>query len=338
MNKKKWIIESCILVILIIATVIIVSVISRKRTDAENPNVRYFDGGKNVDNIEWISVAEDGVSTCIVQYEAEPYYSIVPGKYIIGSSVKGKEELIASCLEYNYEYDVHEVYVYDIYTGEKKFLFNEAALMEECPGMQVPLDDPGCYIIDEQFVYLDVWERRPSEGMSYDDVSDKDYIYVNIEDGSYSIQEEAIESWNTYSIRIFTRLEEKILLKNNLPEGMIEKINPYFYARPYQNFEGVFEVRGLAEYLPEHNEVLYGMFPGLEQYRGEEDCYICLYIAGNPTAEELLRLFMEDGQEISFEGAVLSGEYTVDGEDHEIHSFEEYEQWDILYAEYEDQQ
>ena len=100
-----------------------------------------------------------------------------------------------------------------------------------------------------------------------------------------------------------------------------------FFLMEYHNFEGVYQIEIMAKYLPKQNEALYGMFPELEQYRGEEDCYVCLYIGGYPTAEELLRLFMEDGQEISFEGVVMSGEYSIDGEEHEIHSFEEYEQW-----------
>ena len=38
-------------------------------------------------------------------------------------------------------------------------------------------------------------------------------------------------------------------------------------------------------------------------------------------------VLVEDGQEISFEGCVLPANSSKDGQEHEIHSFEEYEQW-----------
>ena len=155
---------------------------------------------------------------------------------------------------------------------------------------------------------------------------DVGYIWVNIEDGSYSVQESGIEKQSTHTTDIFLCLEEHRLLRNNLPNEMLEELY-YFYSFPYQNYEGVFEVRGLAEYLPQNNEFLYSLFPELEQYRGEENCYIYMLIGGNPSDEELLRLFMEDGQQISFSGGLLSGQYTIDGEDHEIYSFEDYERW-----------
>ena len=45
------------------------------------------------------------------------------------------------------------------------------------------------------------------------------------------------------------------------------------------------------------------------------------------TDEEVMRLLMEDGEEISFEGCVLPADESKDGEEHEIHSFEEFYQW-----------
>ena len=53
---------------------------------------------------------------------------------------------------------------------------------------------------------------------------------------------------------------------------------------------------------------------------GEEDI-VTFYIGGAPTAEEILKLFLEDGEEISFEGCVLPAKLSIDEQDHEIRSF-----------------
>ena len=285
--------------------------------------------GINLDSIEWMGVAPDGVSTCLVEYGATPsIYDVVPGKYIVHEDVEEYTRAVfydEECLGFEDYHEVFELYLCDIKTKERTHIYDIKELVEQ--------NYPGCYISSYGGVYE--WEgQNVYEVCITEKEWEEDYpweelcLYISIQDKSYAIYEKEIEKWSIHTTDIFYRLNEERLLLNNLSFEMLEEMgHPYIYALPYQNFEGVFCIDGLAEYLPEHNEVLYGMFPGLEQYRGEENCYICLYIGGNPTAEELLRLFMEDGQEISFEGAVLPGEYSIDGEDHEIHSFEEYEQW-----------
>jgi len=79
--------------------------------------------------------------------------------------------------------------------------------------------------------------------------------------------------------------------------------------------------------LPAENQLLYTEFPRLKEYEGSDEDWVYLYFAKDLTGEEILSLFVEEGEEISFEGCVLPAEYSIDGQDHEIHSFEEYEQW-----------
>ncbi len=329
--KKKWmIVSSCLLIFMIGLGVVYLN--NQKEEQIEDDQKIHFDyefaKEDHVENIEWIGVAEDGVSTCIVQYDKCPFfYNVVPGRYIIEFSESWSRKYIGYEEGFAYEYDYSESYVYDIETGERRELFDFMSLMEQYPDMQ--MSDSlisGCFVLEDgSSIYQRIIEPRAQVGVSSDE-RDPDYIWVNIEDGSYSIEEERIkeEPWNRTSIFIY--LEDDRLLKNNLPNKMLEEMS-YTYASPYKNYEGVFEVCGLAEYLPRKNEALYSLFPELEQYRGEENCYIYMLIGGNPSDEELLRLFMEDGQQISFSGGLLSGQYTIDGEDHEIYSFEDYERW-----------
>lgn len=322
------IVNIVVMVVFMIVTPISIEVGLEKYIDEHN--ISFFTISEDMDDIEWIGVAEDGVSTCIVEYEEVPYYCIVPGKYIIGTEVNGCQ---ATTLypEYTngYAYDRFDIYVYDIKTGEKRFLIDVLEVLESYPGMQVSFGNR-CAVIDGQDIYQRNFELYPHQGGSYED-ENRDYLCINVVDGSYSIEEEKAKNWNSGKLGIFTVPEDDQLLWNNLPSDMMAWMEDKwsgasFYVDEYENYEGVFEVSGLAECLPEHNEALYGMFPELEQYRGEEDCYIRMYIAGNPSAEELLRLFMEDGQEISFENVVLDGMWSTDGQEHELRCFEDFEQ------------
>lgn len=91
--------------------------------------------------------------------------------------------------------------------------------------------------------------------------------------------------------------------------------------------EGIAEVEIKAYALPEENKELYSKFPGLKQYQGQEDLVAQIFLGNYPSAEEIMKLFLEEGQEISFEGCVMDGKYSIDGLPHEINGFEEFDQW-----------
>ena len=96
---------------------------------------------------------------------------------------------------------------------------------------------------------------------------------------------------------------------------------------------GYWCIRLTKDTLPKENSILYTEFPGLKGYQGADNDLISIYISGDISAEEILSMLIEEGEEISFEGCVLPAESSIDGKEHEIHSFEEYEQW----KKYEDQ-
>jgi hypothetical protein len=80
-----------------------------------------------------------------------------------------------------------------------------------------------------------------------------------------------------------------------------------------------------SNYLPQESQELYSRFPGLRDYIGEEDLNVSVIISNDITNEEILLMFMEDGRDINFEGAVLRAGWSIDGEEHEIHSFEDFD-------------
>jgi hypothetical protein len=80
-----------------------------------------------------------------------------------------------------------------------------------------------------------------------------------------------------------------------------------------------------SNYLPQESQESYSRFPGLRDFIGEEDLNVSVIISNDITNEEILLMFMEDGRDINFEGAVLRSGWSIDGEEHEIHSFEDFD-------------
>jgi len=94
----------------------------------------------------------------------------------------------------------------------------------------------------------------------------------------------------------------------------------------FQN-EGIAEISITTYALPKENKELYSKFPGLKQYQGQEGLVAQIFLGNYPSAEEVMKLFLEEGQEISFEGCIMDGKYSIDGLPHEINSFDEFDQW-----------
>jgi hypothetical protein len=92
-------------------------------------------------------------------------------------------------------------------------------------------------------------------------------------------------------------------------------------------FPGLVSIRLEATNLPQESQVLYSMFPGLRDFTGQEGLFLSFWIDGHPTAEDILTMFMEDGQEISFEGSIMSTDWSIDGQEHQIYSFEDFFEW-----------
>lgn len=108
-------------------------------------------------------------------------------------------------------------------------------------------------------------------------------------------------------------------------------IRRYVGDREFRVWEGrhsgQVDIRMTGAHLPSESVELYRRFPGLERLIGNRGIEVVITLNGYPTAEEIMSLLMEDGQEISFEGSVLSETRSIDGQEHEINSFEDFFRW-----------
>ena len=332
MNKKKIkIIIQCICIVTILIVLAFIakylfSVWQDKQTEKElQIQEEYY-----VDEIVWMGVAEDGISTCVVENVNDKSIRILPGKSVFLASISGVEN---ECCGTEYtEYLLHEYSIQDGTLERTVDITNISGSYPEYILNQIY----SLFILDEE-VYIRVrLAIRPEEGETIYDYMDRQniwkYLFINIETG------EVVEEFNGQYTDMLMLDNYNIL--NNVP-FLSDNISEDF-AEKYYNFEslakfswkpnGCFKMDIEAIDLPHQNEELYSLFPELKNYIGQEGYYIHLVIGNSPSAEYLLRLLMEDGKEISFEHMEpIPADESIDGQEHEVHSFEEYYQWKDIY-------
>lgn len=242
-----------------------------------------------------------------------PFY-IFPGKYIFLRDV-----------EYSYDTEQEDVLeikkavytVCDLKTGEEIRTIDAKEIAEKVDSDMKLITLLSPYIIagKDREVYLKFFLEDNSDPCDRSPAT-KSNLYVSTETGECIVRQggDPLEraqtvygnptenkQENTHNIWLFEKIE-------------LEEANGFipFYCE-YDGKEqpglevcewgyGILEIKTLKKYLPEHNEKLYGEFPGLKEYEGEDDDIITLYVVANDTVEEVFEWLLEDGEEISFEG------------------------------------
>ena len=308
----------------------------------EQEELTYYSGSMSLDEILLLEESSEGDGICMV-YRKEDY----PAFLLLGSDqfILGRDSE-------------------DWYRGEELEDFNEVYTLYDLQGeavSRVSLKDlesalpkelrfPPKYRRTDWFTYQNKWylaieteyrEEKVRLQRKRDKI-DEDMLVIDLESG-----EPRIKTWETYlkmlqydqedseyqdALRI---LRNKTFVHTNGFQSSQEYeenpekgvyINVFCRANiPYIE-KGVAEIDIPGEGLPENNQALYAQFPGLKQYRGEE-YEILIYLTDKPDAEEILRLFLEDGQEISFDGVTVTAEHSADGQEHKIESFEDWNRW-----------
>ena len=179
----------------------------------------------------------------------------------------------------------------------------------------------------------------------YWEVENRSYIYFNIDTNTMTIlypdeyADSSIPETRTEVLERAKEFERNMYILKDKELGLLEKNG--FRRLRWDDYEwvvggiviklrrdaGIAVIEIQKGSLPEENAVLYTEFPELKNYVGEDNDMVCFFLEGYPTPEEILSMLIEEGEEISFEGCILPAESSIDGKEHEIHSFEEYEQW-----------
>lgn len=289
---------------------------------------------------------EEGIgqgNTCFVlnPVKYSRSYGVLKSEYIYFTQCKYKENGYYGPYGNATEIDYVKVKFYDVSTRKK---IGEVDLTEIIRGyleQGFEWDKQTCfvYVVNDREAYAELhvvkYDRNTSPSqeiltlcinLNTREVEEYDFEREHSLNSRYANAikrpEALVEKERVYNFSMGILEDEIGLLEEN---GFTEEESGNFWVRAID--ETSIYIHLEAGMLPEENERLYKEFPGLKGYEGKaaDDVYICLN--GYLTAEEVLSMVLEEGQEISFEGCVLPAESSVDGKEHEINSFEDYYQW-----------
>jgi len=282
------------------------------------------DREESIDELLYVEINQNSGDICIVKSRKSTlrHGQISPDGYVY------MRNFIYKYKERNGIYDIKikksQLDVYDLGTREKIKSYDLGDIVEQYAPDSKWYGDLFSYQTKKGDLYFMI-RTRGKEKHAY-----ANCIYINFEtdkitvldpDSEFKEVDEVMEECDrNYNTNLhYLLFEDEIgLMKANGLNGTFLKND---------TDKGYWCIEIDKDILPEENSILYSKFPGLKDYRGEdgERVYICLM--EEPTPEEVVTMLLEEGEEISFEGCVLPAESSIDGQEHEIHSFEEYEQW-----------
>lgn len=109
-------------------------------------------------------------------------------------------------------------------------------------------------------------------------------------------------------------------------------------VRTLSFFEGCRQIHFTdIENIYENNTKLFTMFPELKILCDEikkndinkvrAKLAVDIVLTGNPSEEEIMSIILPEGREVSFDGVKINAENSVDGKEHDIHSFDEWREY-----------
>ena len=148
----------------------------------------------------------------------------------------------------------------------------------------------------------------------------KKTLYTNFQNEETMIKPRMTEDWLLARSRYVDIFSRKFL------ESNMENC-PYVTTMYY--WEDAVKLSFTTDKLPKNNKKLYEKFPDLKEKLEELEekglrARLEVVLTGKPSYEEIMELLMEEGREPVFEGIKISAEDSVDGEEHEVHSFDDW--------------
>ena len=178
----------------------------------------------------------------------------------------------------------------------------------------VSINNKACVKVDIEYSPRSVKENREWEKKSvYIDLLSKDYVKSESLPSAEKIEKDK----GIYSL--FYQLSNEVEI------GFFVEENLYW--------EGVFNITCLnAEDITENYKKLYEKFPDLKEKletlkKEGKDLQLSIVLTGDPDFEEIAELIQEDGKEFSFERVIVKERESVDGEEHQVKSFDEWRKY-----------
>ena len=286
-----------------------------------------------------VSSLGDGIVVASSERAFWSYRNYIPNYYMAFFDSTGwRKDLGSSRIIWRYE--TVKTHIYDLRTGERIETIDVLELLDTFPqemeGYQlrgwvsIRKDNEGALSINWPVVNIPTSPHTPEMLKTLSlDLNERKVTLNRVEDtGSNYIYRTQEQSELIRQLAIFRgwdadESEEHRFLNNN-GITLIDDRRTRVWSG---GLSGQVEITMTGSHLPHESYELYSRFPGLKEFIGRGNIEVVIIIDNYPTAKEILALLMEDGREISFEGCVLCYTRSVDGQEHEINSFEDFFRW-----------
>lgn len=255
----------------------------------------------------------------------------IPSKYIVG--IDSEYEIVVNIgdmeeyIEYIPTSDVKKTIVslYDIESGE----------LEKTIDIKEILDKYGKSISNVKQQYYDIVliDEEPYIGIRVYDINhlpreirevsvpNERILYVNL------LTKQCIEEWD---------MPNELKVDDDQTIELLDS-HPYIFGlkfaiSAYDCWEGVVKAKADIDGINNNYKKLYEKFPDLKEKidklkREKKDAELVVVLTGDPSYEEIMEVLSEEGQEYSFNDIVIKSEDSVDGMEHQIHSFDEWRKY-----------
>ena len=328
-----------------------------KKVD-ENTTHKIVDDGYTVtwgikNNLQGLWISEDGNALCAIQdndmRESEDpvigYMLYIPLKYAVEVNMTVHSNRMRDVntdktyLERNIEN--FDVKVYGIGGKQIKNEIDVLEILKEKNMNIMPTD----YTMFTTRMY----ENKPCLVFGAEDIvpsnedknnNTKRMIYIDVETGELFEKEYEdiigdLEDENRINL-IYTSQFSKFM-KQNMGRVLWSDFDTNF-VKTLSFFEGCRQIHFTdIEDISENNTKLFNMFPKLKSLydgikkndinEGRANTAVDIVLTGNPSEEEIMSIILPEGREVSFDGVKISAENSVDGKEHDIHSFDEWREY-----------
>lgn len=331
---------------------------SKNKTADENVTNEIVDDGYTVtwgikNNLQSLWISEDGNALCAIQdndmKESEDpvirYMLYIPLKYavevnmIVHSNRMRDVNINKTHIERSIEN--FNVKVYGIGDTQIKNEIDVLKILKEKNMNVMPTDytmfttriyeNKPCLVFGaEDIVPSNEDKNNNTKRMIYIDVETGELFEKEYEDIIYDLEDEnRVNS-------IYTSQFSKFM-KQNMGRAVWSDFDTNF-VRTLSFFEGCRQIHFTdIENIYENNTKLFTMFPELKILCDEvkkndinkvrANMAVDIVLTGNPSDEEIMSIILPEGREVSFEGIKINAENSVDGKEHDIHSFDEWREY-----------
>lgn len=331
---------------------------SKDKKMDENTTHKIVDDGYTVtwgikNNLQRLWISEDGNALCAIQdndmEESEDpiirYMLYIPLKYAVevNMTVYSNRMRDVNTNKTHVERSIENFYV-KVYGIGGKQIKNEIDVLEI-------LKEKNMNIMPTDYTMFTtrMYENKPCLVFGAEDIvpsnedknnNTKRMIYIDVETGELFEKEyediiDDLEDENRVN-SIYTSQFSKFM-KQNMGRAVWSDFDTNS-VRTLSFFEGCRQIHFTdIENIYENNTKLFTMFPELKRLCDEIKkndinkvramLAVDIVLTGNPSEEEIMSIILPEGREVSFDGVKINAENSVDGKEHDIHSFDEWREY-----------